>query len=129
MMDFLCETAHAMGGQPGTGGQTQGSPFGFMLPFLAIFAIFYFLVIRPESQKKKALQRQIEEMKKGDKVITIGGIHGVIAAMKDDTIILQVSEKNRLEIQKSAVARVIADKSGAEKTAVSYTHLRAHRPY
>jgi preprotein translocase subunit YajC len=85
-------------GSPGPGGAlTQ------FVPLLAIFAIFYFLVLRPQSRKAKEHQRMLSELKKGDEVITQGGIIGKITGMTDGEVTLLVQEGVRLRVVRSSV--------------------------
>jgi preprotein translocase subunit YajC len=100
------------------GSQAQGSPLGILVPFACIGVIFYFLVIRPQSQKAKQLQTLISSLKTGDKVVTSGGIHGLISNVKDATVILKVADNVKIEIDKSAVTTVTKP-SAAEVVAVS----------
>jgi preprotein translocase subunit YajC len=74
-----------------------------MLPLVAIFAIFYFLVLRPQSRKAKEHQKMLTELKKGEDVVTQGGIVGKITGMTDSEITLQVQEGVRLRVLRSAV--------------------------
>lgn len=78
---------------------------GLILPFAAIFLIFYFLVLRPQSKKRKETKVYLESLKKGDKVVTIGGIHGVITAIREDsgTLTLKVDDDTKIEFDKAAV--------------------------
>jgi preprotein translocase subunit YajC len=78
---------------------------GLILPFAAIFLIFYFLVLRPQSKKRKETKVYLEGLKKGDKVITIGGMHGVITAIREDsgTLTLKVDDDTKIEFDKAAV--------------------------
>ncbi len=78
---------------------------GLILPFAAIFLIFYFLVLRPQSKKRKETKVYLESLKKGDKVVTIGGIHGVITAIREDsgTLTLKVDDDTKMEFDKAAV--------------------------
>ena len=78
---------------------------GLILPFAAIFLIFYFLVLRPQSKKRKETKVYLEGLKKGDKVITIGGMHGVITAIREDsgTLTLKVDDDTKIELDKAAV--------------------------
>mgnify|MGYP001287006028 CR=1 FL=1 len=84
---------------------TADPVLGLILPFAAIFLIFYFLVLRPQSKKRKEAKVYLESLKKGDKVVTIGGMHGVIANIRDDngTVTLKVDDDTKLEFDKSAV--------------------------
>lgn len=77
-----------------------------------ILIIFYFLLIRPASRKQKALQQMIEGLKNGDKVITTGGIHGVVAGISDDIIQLKIAPNVKIEVSRSAVAALQSDGGG-----------------
>ena len=87
---------------PATGSQTLMS----VVPFVLIIAIFYFFIIRPQNKKQKETQKMIDALKKGDKVVTIGGIHGVVTSTKEKTVILKVDENVKIEVNRSAVAGV-----------------------
>jgi len=82
----------------------QPSPvFVQPLIFLAIGLIFYFIVFLPNKRRQKALQNMLNNLKNGDKVITSGGIFGVVAGIKDDRIQLKVADQVKIEISKSAI--------------------------
>jgi preprotein translocase subunit YajC len=82
----------------------QPSPvFVQPLIFLAIGLIFYFIVFLPNKKRQKALQDMLSNLKNGDKVITSGGIFGVVAGIKDDRIQLKVADQVKIEISKSAI--------------------------
>jgi len=93
-------------GGSGTGGGAQGL-IG-LLPFVAIFAIFYFLIIRPQKKKQKETQRMLDDLKKGDRVVTIGGIHGVVQNVRESSVILKVDENCKVEFSRSAIASMEA---------------------
>jgi preprotein translocase subunit YajC len=82
--------------------------FGALLPMIVVFAIFYFLVIRPQQRRQRKVQQDREAMlgalKTGDKVVTSGGIYGTIVAVRDDTVTLRIAEKVNIEVLRSAVA-------------------------
>ena len=96
--------------QAGTGtagsASTSVGMLGSMVPFLLIILIFYFLMIRPQNKKQKETEAMLNALKKGDKVITIGGIHGVISSVKEKTVIIKVDENTKLEFNRSAVSSV-----------------------
>jgi preprotein translocase subunit YajC len=73
------------------------------LIFLAIGLIFYFIVFLPNKKKQRALQQMLDNLKNGDKVITSGGIFGVVAGIKDDRIQLKVADQVKIEISKNAI--------------------------
>lgn len=85
----------------GSGGSGAGMQLIFML---GIIVVFYFFMIRPQMKKAKEQRKYMEGLKKGDKIVTIGGIHGKIAEVSDSTFIIEVEGGNRLKIQKSAVS-------------------------
>ncbi len=73
------------------------------LPLVLIMVVFYFFFIRPQMKKAKEQRKFREALKKGDKVITIGGIHGKISEVKDTTILLEIEGGNKLMVEKSAI--------------------------
>jgi len=101
----LVSTAYAMGNLNGGGAQT-GAAGGLMsfAPIILMFVIFYFLLIRPQQKKAKAHQEMIAALKKGDKVITSGGIHGVITGIEDATVTIEIAEKVRIKVTRSSLA-------------------------
>lgn len=80
--------------------------FGFLVPMLLVFGVFYLLLIRPQQKKQRQLQATIAGLKAGDKVITTGGIIGVITAVRDTSFLIRSADKSMLEIARSAVAGV-----------------------
>jgi preprotein translocase subunit YajC len=83
--------------------------FGFLLPMLLVFGVFYLLLIRPQQKKQKQLQAQIADLKAGDKIVTTGGVIGTITAVKDTSFLVRSAEKSILEIARSAVAGIDAE--------------------
>jgi len=83
------------------------SPLFSMVPFILIFVVFYFLLIRPQQKKQKALQQQISSMQKGDKVVTNGGIHGTIYKLGDSVITLEIAEKIRIQVDRQQIIRFL----------------------
>ena len=81
-----------------------------------MFAILYFFMIRPQQKKAKDQKKFTEEIKKGDYVVTIGGVHGRIAEMEDDTILVEVERGARIRFSKSAVS-MESTKAAAKKVA------------
>jgi preprotein translocase subunit YajC len=99
----------AMGGQPG--GEGGGGLISTLIMFGAIFLIFYFMIIRPQQKRAKERDKLLSNLEKGDKVVTNGGIHGVIAGLEEKTALLQVSENVKLKIDRSAITTVLAKKT------------------
>ncbi len=83
----------------------QPNPLGAFLPLILIFVIFYFLLIRPQQKKQKEHLKMLDSLKKNDRVVTIGGIHGVIQDIKKDTIVLKIDDDTKIMVDKSAIAR------------------------
>ena len=81
-----------------------GGGYQSLLFLLLIIVVFYMFFIRPQMKKSKDLRRYRENLKKGDRVITIGGIHGKIVEMQDKSVTIEVEGQNRLKIEKSAIA-------------------------
>jgi preprotein translocase subunit YajC len=75
--------------------------------FGAIFLIFYFMIIRPQQKRAKERDKLLSNLEKGDKVVTNGGIHGIIAGLEDKTALLQVSDNVKLKIDRSAITTVL----------------------
>lgn len=97
----------------------QGSMLGMFLPLALIFVIFYIFIIRPQNKKQKETQKMIDALKKGDKIVTIGGIHGTISSTKEQTVIVKVDENTKIEFSRSAIASVITDKAETASGAAS----------
>jgi len=94
-------------GTGGTGGGTGGGGLGAFLPLIIIFAIFYFLLIRPQQKKSKQHKQLLADLKKGDKVVSSGGLHGVITGLSDDVVTVEISPKVRVKITRGSIAGVI----------------------
>jgi preprotein translocase subunit YajC len=84
--------------------QGAGSSLPSILMMVAIIGIFYFFMIRPQQKKAKDQKKFTEEIKKGDNVVTIGGAHGRVAEIEDDTFILEVERGARIKFSKSAIS-------------------------
>jgi preprotein translocase subunit YajC len=100
--------------QSAAGGNTTGSMTMTIVTFGLVFVIFYFLIIRPQNKKQKETRKMIEAVKKGDKVVTIGGVHATVYTVKEKTVILKVDDNVKMEFAKSAIASV-EPKGGEEK--------------
>jgi preprotein translocase subunit YajC len=95
---------------------STGSLLTTFIPFGLVILIFYFLIIRPQNKKQKQMEKMLTALKKGDKVVTIGGIHGVIQSVKDGgTVVVKVDESCKLEFSRSAIASVVAEPAKDEK--------------
>ena len=98
--------ASPQGGEGAPGGAAGG--IMTFLPFIAIIAIFYFLIIRPQSKKQKETQKMLSALKKGDKVVTIGGMHGTIQTVREQSVIVKVDDSVKIEFNRSAISQIVA---------------------
>jgi preprotein translocase subunit YajC len=94
-------------------GNSSMSMVTTLITFGLVFVIFYFFIIRPQNKKQKEAQKMIEAVKKGDKVVTIGGVHGVVSSVKEGTVVVKVDDDCKIEFSKSAISAVTA--KGEEK--------------
>jgi len=86
-----------------------------MLPMmLVMFAIFYFFIIRPQSKKQKELQKMLDAIKKGDRVITVGGILGLVTEAKGQVITLKISQGAEVDFRRSAISTIVTPEVEAE---------------
>lgn len=107
--------AFAQDGAGGAAGMLSlGNPLFLML---AMLAIFYFLLIRPQQKKQKELKMMLSNLQKGDVVFTIGGIHGKITGLSDAIVTLEIADRVRVKINRSAVAGLLAKGEVIEKEA------------
>ena len=81
-----------------------GSPLTMLIPFALIFAVFYFIVILPAKKQQKKKEAMISALKKGDRIVTTGGIFGTVTAVEDQSLLVKVADNVRIRITKSAVA-------------------------
>ena len=77
------------------------------IPFIFIFIIMYFVLLRPQMRRQKEQQRLVSALKTGDRVVTNAGIHGLISNVKDSTVIVKVADNVKIEMEKSAIANVL----------------------
>ena len=102
---MFVDIAYAMGPAPQAGqGGGAGQMLTSFLPLILIFVIFYFLLIRPQQKRAKQHKTFMENLKKGDTVITSGGLYGKITGITDEAVTIEIAEKVRVKILKSAVA-------------------------
>ena len=94
--------AYGMGNQAASG--QGGSQWMGLLPLVLLFAVFYFLLIRPQQKRAKQQKSFIESLKKGDSVVTSGGLCGKITGIMDNMVTLEIAEKVRIKVLKSSIA-------------------------
>ncbi len=100
--------AYAMGGSPGGGASGGGGLMG-LVPILLMFVIFYFLLIRPQQKQARKQQEFIRNFTVGDRVVTTGGIHGEIKGLTETTMTLEIADKVRVKVTRSAVSGTSQD--------------------
>ncbi len=92
--------------QPAAPAAGPAGGIGFFVPFIFIFIIMYFVLFRPQKKRQQEQQRLISALKTGDKVVTNAGIHGLIANVKETTVMLKIADNVKIEVEKSAIANV-----------------------
>lgn len=91
---------------PPQSGQGGGEIYSTLIMFGAIIAIFYFMIIRPQQKRAKEREKLLSQVKKGDKVITAGGMHGDVVGIDEKTVLLEVAEKVKIKVERSSIAVV-----------------------
>lgn len=91
-----------------------GNLLQLLVPFVLMFVVFYFLLIRPQQKKQKQRNLMLHQLKKGDKIVTIGGLHGTIVEISDDTVVLRVNDTTKLTFDRSAISTVSQSAPSAE---------------
>lgn len=91
----------------GTAASPTAGLFSMLWPIAAMFVVVYFLLIRPQQKRQKTRSSMLNTMKKGDKVTTIGGLHGTIVEITDDTVVLRVNDATKLTFDRSAINSIV----------------------
>lgn len=91
---------------PPQGGQGGGEIYSTLIMFGAIIAIFYFMIIRPQQKRQKERENLLSQIKKGDKVVTAGGIHGDIVGIDEKTVLLEIADKVKVKVERNSIAVV-----------------------
>ena len=107
MLD-LALSFFVLSGPPPEGG---GGLAGLFLPFLLVFIVFYFFIIRPQKRREDTRKAMIEAVKKGDRIVTIGGVHGTVTKVDENSVLAQVDDNVKLRFDKNAVASVVTKDS------------------
>ena len=103
--------AMGIGGDAGA----QGGGFTALVPLLLMFAIFYFLLIRPQQKKQKHHRMLLANLKKGDAVVTSGGLHGKITGITDTVVTLEIAEKVRVKVARGYIANLASSEQETKK--------------
>lgn len=113
--NFLNIIAQAAPAAPNAG-QQGGSGFSPIVMMLCVGVIFYFMLIRPQNKRQKEQQALISSVKTGDKVIVAGGIHGLVANVKENTVLIKVADNVKIEVDKSSITTVTKRIESESKT-------------
>ncbi len=102
---------------PPAGGQNP-NPIIQLVPLVLIFVVFYFFMIRPQQKKQKEREKVLDSLKRGDRVVTIGGIHGTVAGIDTEkkTVLVQVGDNVKMKFDRTAVANIDKQESGDKLT-------------
>ncbi len=111
---MFIETAYAMGA-PGDAGQGAGGGSAGLIMMVAIFAIFYFLLIRPQQKKMKEHKKMVDDLKKGDRIVTGGGIYGVVEGVNPNTLTVKIAEGTKVKITRGSVAAVLTGEEASKE--------------
>jgi preprotein translocase subunit YajC len=108
----------ALFAQTATGGATPGTKN--MMPTLLmmgiVFAIIYFLMIMPQQKKQKETQNMLKNVKKGDRIVTVGGMLGTVGNVKDDTVMVKIADNTVVEFRKSAIGSILGEPKPGDKS-------------
>jgi preprotein translocase subunit YajC len=96
----------AMASPPPGSPQSQGNFLLLMIPYALIFAVFYFLMIRPSRQRQKEHARLLDALKPGDKVVCAGGIHATVVGVTDATVQVKIADQVRVDVEKASISTV-----------------------
>ncbi len=96
-------------------GQGGGGMLSTIVMFGLIIFIFYFMILRPQQKRQKERQKLLDAVKKGDKVVTVGGIHGTVVGLEDKTVLMQISENVKVKLEKSAISGIAGSVEGEVK--------------
>ena len=107
--------AYAMGAPGGAGAQQGGSPFSGLIMMLIIFGIFYFILIRPQQKKMKDHKKMVENLKKGDKIITQGGMYGTVTNSGEHKLTVEIADGVKVKIARGAVGTVLTEEEAAKE--------------
>jgi preprotein translocase subunit YajC len=111
-MNFLVpDVAWAMAPAPPGGGGGGSQLMPTLVMFAAMFAIFYFLMIRPQQRQKQQREQMLRAIKRGDRVVTTGGMFGTVTNLSDTTVTLRVADQVKLEFERAAIGRVVEAQS------------------
>ncbi|MFZ4694782.1 MAG: preprotein translocase subunit YajC [Verrucomicrobiia bacterium] len=104
----------AMGAPAQPGENPTKSLLGALGPMILIFVVFYLILIRPQQKQQKEARKMLEALKVGDRVLVAGGIYGMVAQLKEKSVVVKIAENTRVEILRSAIQQVLPEESGGK---------------
>ena len=109
MIESILAKSLVLAAAPGAGGGLS-----FIVLFAPLFAIWYFLVIRPQQQQRRKTQAMLANLKTGDRVVTSGGIYGTIVSFRDGVVQLQIANQVKVDVARSAITGMVTEEAGGE---------------
>lgn len=100
---------------PQQGGDPQSGMFSTLIMFALIILIFWLMIIRPQSKQRKEREKMLSSVKKGDKVVTAGGMHGKVAGVDEKTLLVEVSDNVKIKFDRTAVSAILRESEGDGK--------------
>ena len=110
-MNFIVPSFVAASVSQANSSSPGGSLMSFLVPMLLMFVVMYVILIRPQKRRHKEHQKMLDKVKSGDRVISNGGIYGTIAAVKERSLILEIADNVKIEIDRNSISAVIQDSS------------------
>jgi len=111
----MIDLAYAMG--PSPGGGNGGGMLQILPLMIGMFAIMYFLIIRPQQKQKRERENLLRAIKKGDRVVTSGGLYGTVVGLSEHTVTLKVADQVKLDFERSAIGRIVPAAGDKESSA------------
>jgi preprotein translocase subunit YajC len=110
LIECIFANSFLLAADPGAGGALSQ----FLLLFAPLFAIWYFLVIRPQQQQRRKIQTMLSNLKTGDRVVTSGGIYGTIVSFRNGVVQLQIANQVKVDVARSAITGTVTEEPGGE---------------
>jgi preprotein translocase subunit YajC len=103
----MIDLAYAMAPAPGSGGGNGGGILSVLPLMIGMFAIMYFLIIRPQQKQRRERESLLRAIKKGDRVVTTGGLYGTVVGLSEHTVTLKVADQVKLDFERGAIGRIV----------------------
>jgi preprotein translocase subunit YajC len=110
LIEYTFTNSFLLAADPGAGGALSQ----FLLLFAPLFAIWYFLVIRPQQQQRRKTQEMLANLKSGDRVVTSGGIHGTIISFRNGVVQLQIASQVKVDVARSAITGIVTEETSGD---------------